>query len=61
MLKTNVTDIESYLNFMDQGLEFPNLPYYIDGDVKLTQSSAILRHIAREHGLMGKTGKEMDR
>ena len=25
------------------GLDFPNLPYYIDGDVKLTQSNAILR------------------
>ena len=37
------------------------LPYYIDGDVKLTQSNAIMRHIARKNGLCGKTDKEMDR
>lgn len=40
------------------GLDFPNLPYYIDGDVKLTESSAILRHVARQHDLMGKTEEE---
>ncbi|XP_064633670.1 glutathione S-transferase-like [Lineus longissimus] len=33
------------------GLPFPNLPYYIDGDVKITQSNAICRHIARKHDL----------
>ena len=27
------------------------LPYYIDGDIKLTQSNAILRYIARKHNL----------
>lgn len=43
------------------GLDFPNLPYYFDGDVKLTQSSAIMRHIARKHDLMGKTDTEKDR
>jgi len=43
------------------GLDFPNLPYYIDGDVKLSQSSAILRHIARKHDLMGKNDQEKDR
>ncbi|XP_040574939.1 glutathione S-transferase Mu 3 [Lepeophtheirus salmonis] len=36
-------------------LDFPNLPYYIDGDVKLTQSNAIIRHIARKNDLCGKT------
>ena len=35
------------------GLDFPNLPYYVDGDVKLTQSHAILRHLGRQHGLYG--------
>ncbi|KAK7101905.1 glutathione S-transferase Mu 2-like [Littorina saxatilis] len=40
------------------GLDFPNLPYYIDGDIKITQSNAILRHIARKHDLLGKTEKE---
>lgn len=29
----------------------PQLPYLIDGDVKLTQSNAILRYIARKHNM----------
>lgn len=37
------------------GLDFPNLPYYIDGDVKITQSSAVLRYIARKNNLCGTT------
>jgi len=37
------------------GLAFPNLPYYLEGDLKLTQSTAILRHVARKHNLVGKT------
>lgn len=40
------------------GLDFPNLPYYIDGDLKLTQSNAIYRHIARKHKLYGDNDKE---
>ena len=40
------------------GLDFPNLPYYIDGDIKITQTNAILRHIARKHDMVGKTEKE---
>lgn len=40
------------------GLDFPNLPYFIDGDIKITQSNAILRHIARKHKLDGGTEKE---
>ena len=28
-------------------LAFPNLPYLIHGDVKITQSNAILRYIAK--------------
>ena len=34
-------------------LSFPNLPYYVDGNVKLTQSNAILRHLGRQNGLYG--------
>ncbi|VDD84181.1 unnamed protein product [Mesocestoides corti] len=34
------------------GLDFPNLPYLIDGDFKLTQSSAILEYIADKHGMI---------
>lgn len=37
------TDVKETL-----GLPFPNLPYLIDGDLKLTQSMAILRHVARK-------------
>uniref|UniRef100_A0A8C5L044 glutathione transferase n=1 Tax=Jaculus jaculus TaxID=51337 RepID=A0A8C5L044_JACJA len=33
------------------GLDFPNLPYLIDGTHKITQSNAILRYIARKHNL----------
>jgi len=33
------------------GLPFPNLPYFIDESVKLTQSNAILIYIANKHGL----------
>ncbi|CAI2731769.1 unnamed protein product [Schistosoma spindalis] len=40
------------------GLDFPNLPYYIDGDVKLTQSMAILRYIADKHNMLGGCPKE---
>lgn len=37
------------------GLDFPNLPYYIDGDIKMSQSKVILRHLGRKHKLDGKT------
>lgn len=40
------------------GLDFPNLPYLIDGDVKISQSNTIIRYIARKHGLLGKTDEE---
>ncbi|XP_067025585.1 glutathione S-transferase Mu 3-like [Acropora muricata] len=40
------------------GLDFPNLPYYIDGDIKITQSLAITHHIARKHDLYGSTEDE---
>ncbi|XP_022784603.1 glutathione S-transferase Mu 3-like isoform X2 [Stylophora pistillata] len=43
------------------GLPFPNLPYYIDGNVKLTQTLAIIRHIARKHSLCGTSEEEMMR
>ena len=33
------------------GLAFPNLPYMIDGDVKLTQSLAIMRYLGRKFDL----------
>jgi Glutathione S-transferase, N-terminal domain/Putative lumazine-binding len=32
------------------GMDFPNLPYLIDGDLKISESSAILRYIANQYG-----------
>ncbi|XP_073906911.1 glutathione S-transferase Mu 1-like isoform X2 [Castor canadensis] len=40
------------------GLDFPNLPYLIDGARKITQSNAILHYIARKHDLCGETEEE---
>ncbi|KAM6218735.1 glutathione S-transferase Mu 1 [Rhynchocyon petersi] len=40
------------------GLDFPNLPYLLDGAHKITQSNAILRYIARKHNLCGETEEE---
>ncbi|KAK8761847.1 hypothetical protein V5799_026880 [Amblyomma americanum] len=41
------------------GLRFPNLPYYIDGSVRLTQSLAILRYLARKYDLGALNDKEV--
>lgn len=38
--------------------DISQLPYYIDGDVKLTQSNAILRYVAGKHNLIGTNDKE---
>jgi glutathione S-transferase len=45
-------------NKFSLGLDFPNLPYFVDGDIKITQSNAILRYIARKNDLLGKTEEE---
>ena len=29
------------------GFDFPNLPYWVDGKMKVTESWAIMKHIAR--------------
>ena len=42
-------------------IDFPNLPYLIDGDLKLTQSKAILYYIGRKFNLMGATPTEEGR
>ncbi|CAK8684110.1 unnamed protein product [Clavelina lepadiformis] len=34
------------------GFDFPNVPYYICGDFKLTESWAIMKHIGRKYGLL---------
>lgn len=40
------------------GFDFPNLPYLIDGDFKLTESTAIMHYVINKSGhkdLLGKT------
>ncbi|BFZ08772.1 hypothetical protein BsWGS_11812 [Bradybaena similaris] len=39
------------------GLDFPNLPYLIDGDIKLTQSNAILWHLGSKFNCLGEDEK----
>ncbi|CAI5777423.1 glutathione S-transferase Mu 1-like [Podarcis lilfordi] len=43
------------------GLDFPNLPYLIDGEMKITQSNAIIRYIARKHKIWGESEEEIIR
>lgn len=40
------------------GLDFPNLPYYMDDKVKLTQSHVIGHYIGRKYGLCAETEKD---
>ena len=40
------------------GLDFPNLPYLIDGDLKITQTNAILQYCAEKAGMDGRTAEE---
>lgn len=52
------TRAEWYEDKYKLSLEFPNLPYYLDGDVRMTQSMAILRHLGRKHGLTAPSDQE---
>ena len=36
------------------GLDFPNLPYYIDGDVKLTHGWPIVKYLGRQRDLVAR-------
>ena len=42
------------------GLKFPSLPYYIDGDTRLTDTMAIMKFIASKYApdLLGKTAAQ---
>ena len=55
-------DRSAWLNVKETlGLTFPNLPYFIDGEVKLTESGAIIKYICSKHGpsLLGRTPEEI--
>jgi glutathione S-transferase len=43
------------------GLDFPNLPYYIDEDVKLSQSLSLMRYFARKYDLVATHKKSFAR
>jgi len=51
--KTCWTDVKETL-----GLDFPNLPYLMDGDIKITQSNAIMRYLGRKNGMDGQSETE---
>lgn len=40
-------------------LDFPNLPFLVDGDVKLTQTHAIIRYLGRKYDLVGTNETEV--
>ena len=43
------------------GLDFPNLPYLIDGDVKLSESKSIMKYLCKKHrpALLGRNAEEV--
>lgn len=49
---------EWYSEKFNLGFDFPNIPYYIDGDLKLTQFMVIMRYLAKKHGLYSETEEE---
>ena len=40
------------------GLDFPNLPYYIDDQIKSSQSGTILRYLGRKYKMAGTNEQE---
>ena len=51
-------DISEWVNSINSlGLDFPNLPYFIDGDLKISESTAIIEYIASKYKpeLLGET------
>ena len=35
---------------INMGIDFPNLPYLTDGDVKLSQSNTIMKYLEKKYG-----------
>jgi len=59
---TSLKDVKSWdEDKYNLGLDFPILPYYIDEDVKLSQSLAIMRYIARKCDLVATDEKSSAR
>jgi len=57
--RTMIMSKPEWLNMKHSlGFDFPNLPYYEEGDLRLTQSQAILRHLARKFRLEGESERE---
>ena len=57
-------DKSSWLNEkFTLGLEYPNLPYLIDGEAKLTETIAIMQYIAKKYSpaLLGSSAAEVGR
>ncbi|GBN67969.1 Glutathione S-transferase, partial [Araneus ventricosus] len=46
---------------LNLGLDFPSLPYYIKGDIKMTNSIAIMRYVGLTRGLTGTIHEEKRR
>ena len=40
-------------------LDFPNLPHIVDGNVRMSESFAICKYLAKKHGLMPKSDQEI--
>jgi len=43
---------------LQETMDFPNMPYYVDEDVQLSQTHVILPYLGRKHGLDGKNEME---
>jgi len=57
-------DRSSWTNVKDTlGLDFPNLPYLIDGNCKLTETKAIMKYVAKKYkpDLLGNSAAELGR
>lgn len=58
--KTKETAMKPWLDKKyHMGLDFPNLPYFVDGDVKLSESKSIMKYLCQKHQpkLMGRTAE----